>query len=136
MELNLLRLDLDIKRKDQTINHIFERLSYFHDIGFLPIFAIESIVLIKKSSYGAYITLMKPLKNETNVVCFQALLGSDYRKETNTLINHHILEMQYSNRLFTTKRYKGGKIKTAKKYDITEIIKKKVLSNRRSKYFN
>lgn len=136
MELDLLRIDLDIPRKEDAIKHLKERLSYWHDIGFYPITMIESIVLLKKSSYGAYIKLIKPLSDEKSVVLFQSLLGSDYMKETNTLINHFMLEMEYSNRLFSVKRYKNGKIKTGKKIDITNDIIKYIYSKKRIKKNN
>lgn len=132
----MLRIDLDIPNKEKAIKHIVNRLSYMNDISFYSISRIESIVLIKKSSYGAYITLKKPLKNENNIVLFQLILGSDWRKEVNTLLNHHILGMKYSNRLFSVKRYKDGEIKVGNKIDITQLVKKRVLSKKRKKNFN
>lgn len=136
MELDILRIDLDIPRKDNAIKHLIERISYMHDIGFYPIDMIESIVLLKKSSYGCYVKLKVPLKEENNVVLFQLILGSDWRKEINTLINHHVLNMEYSNRLFIVKRYKGGKLKLGKKIDITDLIKEKILNQKRKKNYN
>jgi len=73
---------------------------------------------------------------ELFVVTLQLMLGSDYKKEINTLINHFKLEMEYSNRLFTTKRYANGKLKTAIIIDITKEVKDFVLDNDRTKNYN
>ena len=102
-----------------------------HDLKFFYIDNIEKIELIKKTTYGCKITLKKPFKHPKDIIIFQLYLGSDYRKEVNTLLNHFKLGMEYSNRLFTVKRYKGGKLRYANIIDITEIVVNKVMSNKR-----
>lgn len=136
MDLDILKIDLDIPKKQEAIKKIDFMLSYFEDIHFYKFDNIENIILIKKKTYGCVIKLKKKLKDEKSVVLFQLLLGSDPLKETNTLLNHYMLNMQYSNRLFTTKRYKNNKIIEAKTYDITELISKKIKNPKRKKNFN
>ncbi len=136
MELKILKIDLDMKSKVSAILHLQERLAYFHDIKFFYADNIKSIDLIKKASYGARIVLNSHLPTEKDVVLFQLLLGSDYKKEVNTLLNHFKFKMDYSNRLFTSKRYKNGEIKTAKIIDVTRQIKEYLLQGDRGKNYN
>jgi hypothetical protein len=137
MEKNILKIDLDMKNKKNVIKHLKERLSYVEDIGFFNVSEkIEKIILIKKSSYGCKIFLNENLKEEYSIVIFQLILGSDYMKEINTLYNHYVLEMQYSNRLFDCKRYKNGKIKIAKEINITTEILQYINSKKRKKSHN
>ena len=114
-----LKLDLDIKYKTEAEALLFDRLSYFNDIGFLNMNKINKIILVKKRTYGAKIYLNFTLKNINNQTMLESILGSDWRKGVNQLINKHKLNMEYSNRLFDIKRYKNGRIITAKHYDIT-----------------
>lgn len=134
--MNLLRIDLDIPRKDIAINQIKERMAYFHDVGLMYSDLIAKIILIKKTSYGAKIYLKQNFKSEKDIILFQLLYGSDVYKEANTILNHFKFKMEYSNRLFDCKRYKGGKIKIAKKIDITEKVLKYVNSRKRKKSFS
>jgi len=121
--LNILKIDLDL----ETLNDVFvilnERLSYMNDIGFLYFNKIKKIETIYKTRYSVKIYLKFNLKNLNNVVLFEALLGNGYRKGINTLINHHKLNMNYSNRMFDIKRYPDGTYIQAKKKDITKEIK-------------
>lgn len=130
MDTDILKIDLDCKFKWQAINLLGERLGYMNDLNFFHFHNINTVTLIKKSTYGAKIKLKKKLTPE-QIVIFQLILGSDYRKEVNTLLNHHKFGMEYSNRLFTCKRYKGNKIKVAKIIDITTILENKVYAENR-----
>lgn len=134
MEYNILKIDLDLHSKKKAVTHLRERLAYMHDLGFFSIAHIDTIQLIKKSSYGAKITLKCDL-SATCIILFQSILGSDWRKEINTFINYYHFNMQYSNRLFTCKRYKDGSFKIAKLIDVTEEIKNFVSGDRKV-YFN
>lgn len=135
MNKKVLKIDLDQPNYNKAIKQIRDRLCYMHDIGFLYADAIEKIVIIHKTSYACKIVLnieFEPLW----IVALQLLFGSDYMKETNTLINHFKLKMDYSNRLFTVKRYKGGEIKVADEFDVTNKILKFVKSKKRKKSYN
>ncbi len=104
MNKRVLKVDLDLESFDEAIEKIRNMLSYFNDIGFLYVNAVDKITLLHKTSYGCRIVLnidFEPLW----IVTLQLLLGSDPMKETNTLINHFKLNMLYSNRLFSVKRY-------------------------------
>ena len=136
MDKKILKVDLDIKTKKHAINKLKKRFAYMHDIKFFDIDRVLGIYLIKKSSFGALVFLRKELNSEKDVVIMQLMLGSDYRKEANTLLNHYFLEMEYSNRLFLLKRYKQGEIKKAKQYNVTKEIKDYVMSKDRIKNFN
>jgi len=135
MELNILKIDLDIEEFEEAIQLIRNRLCYMHDLGFFKADSVGKIEFLYKSSYGCKITL----KNEWSaewIVILQLLLGSDYMKETNTLMNHFMLKMEYSNRLFECKRYPSGEIKTAKSFDKTNEILKFVKNKTRKKNYN
>jgi len=141
LELDILKIDLDMKRKRDAINHLKKRFAYFHDIGFYNmndkgVGSIGSILLVKKTTYGCKIHFGNKFKSPEWIVLFQLLLGSDWMKECNTLINHFKFRMEYSNRLFDVKRYKNGKIKSAKHIDITNDIMSYVLSSKRKRLHN
>ena len=135
MEKNILKIDLDLDKRKDCINLIFERLSYLHDLEVFPYTHINKIVLGKKKSYNCKIYLNKDI-SEKLIIILQLILGSDWKKEVNTLLNHFVLKMNYSNRMFDIKRYPNGKLKTSKHYDITEIINKKIYSDKRKKNKN
>ena len=107
-----------------------------HDINFFSVFNIKKIELLYKTSYACRIYLYEKFKNEKDIIIFQLLLGSDWMKEVNTLMNHFIFKMKYSNRLFTCKRYKGGEIKTAEILSVTRRIKNYVTNEKRKKFRN
>lgn len=137
VDLNLLRIDLDKLSKKSAINFLRERLGYSHDINFLKVSKIKKIELIKKTKYGVKIYLNFNLKHYNNVILLESVLGDDYRKSMNAMINYHILKMkEYPNRLFSIKRYKDGTYKNAEVEDITDEIKNYVLNERRKKWNN
>lgn len=132
METNLLKIDLDIPMRKDCIKLLQERLAYLNDLGALPIEHIKSITLVKKTRIGCKIYLHVHLKAEM-IIMLQLILGSDYKKEVNTILNHFVLGMEYSNRLFDIKQYKCGKIMGASKYDATKLVKDYVLDKNRIK---
>lgn len=117
----LLRVDLDIKTKQKSVQILSERLAYMNDLNFLKSKNIKKIELIKKTRYGAKITLKREI-NFNLLIILQLMLGSDYRKEINTMINFYKLKMKYFNRLFTIKMYKDGKVKGAEIIDVTNEV--------------
>lgn len=130
-DARLLKIDLDLKRKNQSISQLKERLAYMHDLNFIDFDKnIDKIVLMKKTAYACKIYLKKDMEVRM-IVIMQLLLGSDYRKEINTLINFYKLKMQYFNRLFDIKIYKGGKIKSSEVTDVTEEIRRHIYNSRR-----
>jgi len=135
-ELNILKLDLDLNTKKETISYLFEKLSYAHDLSFLRINKIDKIELIKKKTYGAKIYLNFNFSNFNNLILFQSILGSDYKKEMNSLINYHKLKFNYSNRLFDIKRYSDGSYIIAEVLDITKIIKDLINNSERKEWKN
>lgn len=136
METNVLKIDLDIKTKKKAIKHLRERWSYFHDIKFLDCEIIDQIVLVRKSTYGCKIYLKRSLEMSYLIIIVQLCLGSDWMKEVNTTLNHYKYNMEYSNRLFTVKRYRDGRLKFAKEYDVTKEILDYVYSDNRKKFSN
>ncbi|MFW6282490.1 MAG: hypothetical protein ACOC1P_00350 [Minisyncoccales bacterium] len=136
MELNILKIDLDEKCYRKAFNQIRHRLCYMNDLSFFDIEIIEKIELQRKTSFGCKIYLKENLPSEKDVIMFQLLFGSDYMKEVNTILNHFKFKMEYSNRLFDCKRYKGGKIKSAKKFNVTEEIIDFVKDEKRKKSYN
>ena len=136
MELNILKIDLDINDLHKAILHIHNRLAYMHDMNFFHISEITKIEFVYKTSYGCRIFLKKPLNSEMFLVLMQSLLGSDYMKEVNTMLNHFKFKLNYSNRLFTSKRYVGGEIKNAEIYDFTYQIVESIKNPERKKNYN
>ena len=135
MDLDILRLDLDIPSQTYAIAHLQERLSYCNDVGFINIENIDRIILIKKKTYGCKIFLKIPLSSYNNVVLLESILGCGWRKCVNSLINYFLLDMkEYPNRLFDVKRYKGGKVRKAISIDVTEKISSYVLNAKRKKF--
>ena len=135
MDNNILKIDLDEPNKKKAIDLLKSRLAYMHDIKFFDINNIEYIKLFYKSSYGCKIKLYYSFKPEM-IIILQLLLGSDYQKEVNTMLNHFKFNMEYSNRLFLVKRYKGNLLKFAKEYDVTNSIIKFVNNSKRKKNYN
>lgn len=131
MENNILRIDLDIKTKRLAVNKICYRLFYLNSIGVLKKDIIKSVTLIYKTSYSCKIMLNIDIKPEF-IIIFQLLLGSDWKKESNTTLNHYILNMEYSNRMFDVKRYPNGEIITAKKTDITKQVISYINKNKKA----
>jgi hypothetical protein len=136
MELNILKIDLDKKSFFLTIKILKQRLSYLHDLKIFSCNLIEEIVLIKKTKYSAKIYLKENLADEKNIIILQLLLGSDYMKEANTLLNHFVYKMSYSNRMFDVKRYKNGDVICGVKYNVTNKIKQYILDKNRKKNYN
>lgn len=118
---NELKIDLDMDNKEDIINLLSERLKYMHDLNFFQLDNIKEINLLHKTSYAVKIELFEDITEEL-IVILQLALGSDYRKEINSLINFKKLNMRYWNRLFTAKRYKDGSIITADEETITENV--------------
>lgn len=136
LELNLLRVDLDIPTKKEAIKHLKGRLSYFNDVEFMFPDNFVKLDLIYKTKYSVKIHLKENLKSPKDIILLQVLLGSDWMKEVNTILNHYKFQMEYSNRMFNCKRYTNGKIKIAKKIDVTEEILNYVSDKKRRKFFN
>lgn len=136
MDLNILKPDCDLRFKFQIINLLKERLAYIHDMGILKSNHIKKIELMYKTKYSAKIYLKDNLKDEKNIIIMQLLLGSDYMKETNTIVNHFMLNMQYSNRMFNIKRYPNKKIRVARLYDVTNLVLNHVSNKNRKKNYN
>jgi len=129
-----LKIDLDIRTKSKAIKEIKERLSYLVDMKFVDISDIEYIKLIFKTNHSCRIKLKLPLANPMIQVVSQLLLGSDYRKELQTLINYYTLNMEYYNRMFDIKRYVDGTIRESKYFDITKEIIDYIKSKDRKKH--
>lgn len=121
MKDNILKVDLDYKLRWNAIKVIRERLDYIHKIGLFRRENIKSVTLVKKTKYSVKIYLEKDI-SEDLIVILQLILGSDYQKEANSVYNRKVLGMKYWNRLFDVKRYKSGKIKSARKEDITKKV--------------
>jgi len=134
--LNIVKVDLDFNSRKKVMDHLKERLSYFHDLGFLNFNKIASITIIRKKRYSVKIILKFNVKTYNSIVLLECLLGSDYRKGVNEMINHHLLNMEYSNRLFTIKRYKGEGFIVAKTEDITLEIMDYIYLGHREKWKN
>lgn len=136
MDKDILKIDLDCPSTTKTLKLLKERLSYMHDINFLKVDeCIKKIVLIHKSNWSVKIFLTDNV-DETLIIILQLMLGSDYRKEINTMINHYRLNMEYSNRLFDIKRYKGDVLKDSKRVNVTKEVLSHVLSDKRKTYYN
>jgi len=121
MDLNILKIDLDFSTLDEVKEILIERLGYLNDIGAFSVTHIEEIIAGYKTSYNVKIYLNKNISCEL-IIMLQLILGSDWRKETNTIMNHYKFNMEYSNRLFCIKRYKDGNYINAIKYNITSEI--------------
>jgi len=121
MDLKCLKIDLDARTRKEAIEILSERIRYFDQIMNLKPKMWQKIELIHKTSYGARIVLLKPLKDERNIIIFELLFGSDWRKEINTYYNAVVLGMDYSNRLFLAKRY-GSKYVVGSREDVTKEV--------------
>ena len=120
--MNILKLDLDIKTKQKAILHLQQRLEYIISLRLFNLKLIKKIELIKKKTYGCKIYLKSELADELKLICFQLLLGSDYRKEAFVIARHFLHKVEYSNRLYDIKQYPNDKILISKRIDITKDI--------------
>jgi len=134
MEKNILKIDCDCDTLEEVIDLIVERCSYLHDTKFFPFHNFNKIIAGKKTKYNVKIYLNHNLKEEF-IIMLQLIFNSDWRKEINTIVNHYLLKMDYSNRMFDIKRYKVGNIKYSKKYNITSIVEEKVRNPLRKKSY-
>lgn len=136
LELNILRIDNDLKTKKEILELLKERISYIQDMGVFHVKSISKIELIYKTKYSAKIYLNCNLKDEKNIIILQLLLSSDWRKETNTILNHFKLNQEYSNRMFDVKRYPRGIIRHANITNVTKEVLDYVNSKERKKFRN
>lgn len=135
--MNILKIDYDeFRTLPEVKTELKKRLSYIYDLKLISLKYLRKIETVKKTNYCVRIYFTKNFKCESDIIILQLLLGSDWMKETNTYLNHFVLNMQYSNRIFTTKRYKGNKIKTAKIKNITLNILTYLKSKTRKKNKN
>lgn len=125
MKLNILKIDLDLKSKKKAVVQVAQRIDYLEKYFNFPEDYFKKIELIKKNSYGCKITLKDNLLDSRNVIFFQLIFGSDWRKEINTFYNDVALKMDYSNRLFTIKPY-GEDFKSAIIEDISQEVRETI----------
>lgn len=118
---NVLRIDLDIKTREEAILFLQDRLSYLIHLKWIAKEMILRIELNKKTTYGCKIYLSKYVSVDYTFKT-QLLLGSDYKKECCAMINYYKLNMNYYDRLFTSKRYPNGEFKHSVIEDITNKI--------------
>lgn len=136
MNRDVLKVDLDLKDIRQVKKQLGIRLGYLHDIHLFNFNHISLIEAGKKKTWNAKIYLKNNIKEE-QVLFLQLILGSDWRKEANTILNHYHLGMKYSNRMFDIKIYYNlQNIMKARKVDITEDVKKRVFDKNRKPYKN
>lgn len=135
MDLHILKVDLDYYYLENVINTMFIRLAYINDIGFLPFKHIDKIEANFKNSWNVKIYLKKDLREDI-ILILQCCLGSDWRKEINTALNHYCLKMEYSNRMFDYKNYGRLGFKKCRTINIYDQVKYKVLDKSRKLYYN
>jgi len=122
MNRKILKIDLDLKTREEAISLLMERMKYFKDIFGVEYTYWKKIELVKKTRYSARIFLKKDLLDDKNIIILQLIFGSDWRKEINTFYNSQALKMSYSNRMFDMKYY-NKKFKYAEVEDITEELR-------------
>lgn len=138
-DYSILKLDLDFKYISEVYELLKERLWYLfithneYNYPFLDFRQIDRIELIKKKSYSVKIYFNYPIvssrsyENATeleSLVFFQLLMGSDFKKEINTLRDSYHGREQSNISFDIAKRYKGNKIIIAKNKNITKPIMK------------
>lgn len=133
-KVDVLKIDLDAKSKKSAIETLWVRLAYFNDVDFLHFDIVDKIILFKKTTYGCKIYLKQPLPVMFSIH-LELLLGDDWRRNVNVLLNYKKYKMIYYDRLFDIKVYPDGSTKIAKKEDITSIIKDKVHNPNRGIYY-
>lgn len=132
MDRNILKVDTDTYYLFSTINIISERLIYLNDSGVFPFRYIKKIIASKKKRWNVKIYLSKNITVEL-IILLQLILASDYKKEINTMINHYALKMEYSNRMFTIKKYKNNDVLISREIDITNKIIEKIKNEKRKR---
>jgi hypothetical protein len=126
----LLKIDLDFATMDEVQDWLSERFAYLHDIGFFDWSNVRKVEAIHKTNWAVRVMTSKPLDVDF-IVILQLLLGSDYRKEANSLMNYYKMGMRYWNRMFDIKRYPDGSVMQGTSEDITETIGNHVLNQDR-----
>lgn len=123
MDLDILKIDLDLEDEQTSINLIKERITFLINIGLLKKSLIKKIILIKKTNYSCKIYLNKPFKEPLLLLLFQSLLSDDY-KHTGISLRDYLQGVDNWNRLFNIKRYSNGEYKKSIEKDITtEVLK-------------
>jgi hypothetical protein len=121
----LLKVDLDLKTRATVIKNLTFCLIFMQDIKLLKVKDILSITLLKKNSYSVKIGLARQLKNEIDIILFQAILKDDH-KRTGICYRDFKLGLKSWNRLFDEKVYPDGTIIVAKYEDVTKLIKTRI----------
>lgn len=134
-KVDILRIDTDTRFLYQSVNQLIQRLSYLEDVGAFPIRYIDKIIASKKRKWHIKIHLNKKIDVNLSIM-IELILGDDWRRSINVLINYHALNMTYYSRLFDIKVYPNGKILYSRKKDITDRVLSKVKSTKRKKYNN
>lgn len=126
----LLKVDLDFATMEEVTIWLRERFAYLHDIGFFDWSNVQKVEGVHKTNWAVRVTTSKPLDVDF-IVIMQLLLGSDYRKEANSLMNYYKLGMRYWNRMFDIKRYPDGSVMQGESRDITQEIGDHILNKDR-----
>jgi len=129
---NIIRLDLDLETQHECLCLLKSRLAYLHDVGYLNADTLLEIELVRKSTYGALITLKKDISVDM-IFNIQLMLGSDYKKEACAQINYYKYGMKYYDRLFSIKRYPDNTYKVARYIDVTKEVTSFILDHVRKK---
>jgi len=117
----LLKVDLDFETMEEVMTWLRKRFAYLHDIGFFDWSNVRKVEGVHKTNWAVRVMTSKPLDVDF-IVIMQLLLGSDYRKEANSLMNYYKLGMRYWNRMFDIKRYPDGSVMEGESRDITQEI--------------
>ena len=121
----LLKVDLDLKTRATVIKNLTFCLIFMQDIKLLKVKDIISITLLKKNSYSVKIGLARQLKNEIDIILFQAILKDDH-KRIGICYRDFKLGLKSWNRLFDEKVYSDGTTIVAKYEDVTKLIKTRI----------
>ena len=132
MELNELKVDLDIRAEETAKKEMKKRLAFLHDLGLLKQKYVDQVYILKKTKWSAKVILNIDLAKD-KIILLQLLLGSDYRKEGHTIVNIEHFGMEYSNRMFDIKRYPSGKYVFGKKKNITLQVRRFINSSDRKR---
>lgn len=121
MDLKILKIDLDVKYKEDAVQIITDRLIFLTKLDIIPYKNIESIMLVHKLRYSCKIYFNKDLSEEY-IIILQLLLGSDWQKEAMTFYRHYVTGANNSNWLYDIKRYPDNTYKQAEYIDISEEV--------------
>lgn len=117
----ILKVDLDVKTKNETLKILRYRLLFLQDLKILFLKNIVKVEILRKKNYSARIYINVKPKDELHIIIIQAILGDD-DKRVGVNFRDYLIGIKNFNRSFDAKLYADGSVIHAKIQDVTKEV--------------